>query len=733
MNTLSEEQQHILDIVKTGSNVMVDAVAGTGKTTLILSIAKELSTASILQMTYNSSLRLDVKSKVSELKLENIRVHTFHSLAVRYYKPNAFTDTELRCILLKNTPPCIEIPHIDVLVLDECQDLTFLYFQFMVKFVKDMGHPIQLLILGDYMQGLYDFKGADVRFLTMADRIWQDAHFPMLKTREFHKCTMQMSFRITNQMCSFVNDVLLGEPRMKACRDDQRVVYIRQTRNNLLNIVCAEINKLFEQGAKPCDIFVLGPSVKGTDSNIRRIENKLVERDIPCHVPMMESDKIDDRVIGGKVVFSTFHCVKGRQRKYVFVVGFDHSYHRFYARNKPIDECPNTIYVASTRATNGLYVLESNEKPEDRPFQFLKKNHVEMKKCDYIDFRGMHQTNFQEPVNSRTGGADGDRPKSQIRTSPTDLIKFIPESVIEEISPVLDKIFVTEMAEHDVIEIPSVIETKMGFFEEVSDLNGIAIPSMYYDNLFNSEATDSAKRGNILLELIKMNISNMKANEHIYLKKIVETIPEVIENVEDYLYLANIHSAIQERLYFKLKQINRDEYNWLNEEQIKGCRNRLEEVIGADCYSEIPSIEEIIIDYHDEEIHSKIDEFLLPIFGASKQFRFYGRVDLITRNIVWELKCTSKISIEHLLQVVIYAWLWHMRSGVDVVHSGKKTFKIFNIKTGEILRLDATMDELHTVMIALLKGKYYEEVVKSDEEFIRECEVYMEKCFPPTV
>ena len=50
MITLSDEQQYILDTVKEGHNVMVDAVAGTGKTTLILSIARELSDKKILQL-----------------------------------------------------------------------------------------------------------------------------------------------------------------------------------------------------------------------------------------------------------------------------------------------------------------------------------------------------------------------------------------------------------------------------------------------------------------------------------------------------------------------------------------------------------------------------------------------------------------------------------------------------------------------------------------------------------
>ena len=55
MIQLSEEQQCILDTVKEGHNVMVDAVAGTGKTTLILSIAREMPDTKILQMIYKIS------------------------------------------------------------------------------------------------------------------------------------------------------------------------------------------------------------------------------------------------------------------------------------------------------------------------------------------------------------------------------------------------------------------------------------------------------------------------------------------------------------------------------------------------------------------------------------------------------------------------------------------------------------------------------------------------------
>ena len=521
MINLSAEQENILLHIQSGKNVVVDSCAGTGKTTLILSVAKALPSKKLLQMTYNSMLRYEVKDRVKRSGIDNMQVHTFHSLAVRYYLPTSFTDTGIRYILLKDLPPIVALPRFDVFVLDEAQDMTFIYFQFMAKVARDAGSPIQLLILGDYMQGLYEFKGADIRFLTLADIIWSD--FSGLKSPEFQKCTMKMSYRITNTMCSFVNRVMLGKDRMDACKPGEPVTYIRNTRQNMERVVAAEILKLFEEGYVPSDIFVLGPSVKGVNSNIRQLENILSERGIPCHVPMLENDKIDERVIDKKVVFSTFHCVKGRERRVVFVLGFDNSYFRYNARTLPRDICPNTLYVASTRSTERLYLLENDSHRGDRPLDFLKMSHIEMKQQDFIRFRGQHQTLFVEPEERDPGSLI-----IKHFLTPTELIKFIPECIMEEISLTLDRIFIKESGEPDDLEIPSIMETRRGFFEEVSDLNGIAIPCIYYDYL-----QGGSQNSNVLLRLIEENIEAMRSNEHHYLKEIVKTLPENLETASD--------------------------------------------------------------------------------------------------------------------------------------------------------------------------------------------------------
>jgi hypothetical protein len=87
-------------------------------------------------------------------------------------------------------------------------------------------------------------------------------------------------------------------------------------------------------------------------------------------------------------------------------------------------------------------------------------------------------------------------------------------------------------------------------------------------------------------------------------------------------------------------------------------------------------------------------------------------VDIVTEKSVWELKCTTQITIDHMLQVIIYAWLW------KILDKPERMFRIFNVKTGEKWVLQSNMDELLQIIVALLKGKYGKNSVKTDEEFL---------------
>ena len=695
MNQPSQEQQQIIDYVKDDYNIRVEAVAGSGKSTTVLSLANQCPNKEILQLTYNSSLRLEIKEKVETLNIHNIKIHTFHSLAVKYYSRQAHTDTGIRHILLYKLKLLQPIPKIDILVIDENQDFTELYFQFVLKFLLDYAKPIQIICLGDPRQCIYEFKGADPRFLTMADEIWSP--FFYLKTDKFIKCNLRTSYRITNQMGFFVNKALIGDNLMLTCRDGDPVTYIRNNRKNVENILIFNIKNLINNGIKPDDIFILAASIKGINSYIRKLENRLVEHNIPCHVPIFETEKLDERVIDGKIVFSTFHSVKGRQRPFVFILGFDNNYFIQYARTLPKNECPNTLYVGCTRAIKHLFLIEYDERPTDRPLEFLKMGHRDLVNCSFVDFKGFPRKIFHNSDSSQ------DNIKSLIEKrfeTPTKMVQFIPDFVLNEISPIIDKIFDFSQVYTTNIEIPSVIQTNYGY-EDVSDLNGIAIPSFFYEKI---------SKNNILKSLIDQSILEMRPNEHFFLKNTIKNIPETFNSINDYLYLSNIYISIQERLYFKLKQINSNEYNWIDEELLNQCIERLEKMI-VENNEYIPSFEKTLIHNSNESLHENIDHILKPHFTENILFRFSAIIDVFSENSIWELKFTNQISIEHKIQLVIYAWIYQS------MNLPSRDFKLFNIKTGELYVLNSNFDDLSTIVISILKGKYEKPIIKTDIEF----------------
>lgn len=693
MNNPSEEQRIIINNIEKGVNVHVQAVAGSGKSTSVFSISKALPDKNILLLTYNSSLRLETKERAQILNLTNMEVHTFHSLGVNYYTENAHTDTGLRQSLLYKYVPRKPIKPFDILVIDENQDLTQLYYMFVVKFLLDYGQKIQIICLGDERQCIYDFKGADSRFLSMCDKLWES--FIHLRNPNFVKCHLKTSYRITDQMGKFVNECLYGDEIMKTCRSGENVVYIRNSRQNTESFIIFSIKRLLECGVKPDEIFILSASVKGVNSHVRKLENCLVEENIPCFVPMFETDKLDERVIQGKIVFSTFHSVKGRQRKYVFLCGFDNNYFQHFARDMDRELCPNTIYVGCTRAIERLYLIEYDHFPNDRPFEFLKKTHHDFINCEYMDFKGMPRSYYRRSESL-------DYTSTKHFESPSKIVQFIGEDVLYSITPVIDEIFHKNSGlDLNVIDIPSVVETDHGY-EDVSNLNGIAIPFLFYEKMCQN---------NLLNTLIDSCVKDMKT-EHRFLRDLVKSLPDHCSSITDYLYMSNILVSIQEKLYFKLKQIKKEQYNWLSYSIITQCLLRLESYIDTSDKDSM-KFEYNFINYNSEELHKKVDEHLKQYF-PNKEFRFSAILDVVNNETIYELKCTNSITIEHKVQLVFYAFLWKLCELPD------KEFILFNIKTGERFELKGTFEQINFIIVTLLKGKYDEREKKNEDDFLAE-------------
>ena len=685
---ISQEQNDIIN-TKSNVNIKVDAVAGSGKTTTILHMSMANPTKNIFQITYNNLLKREVRKKASRLCVDNMEIHTYHSLAVKYYSPSAYTDEEIKKILLSKQPinkKIISQP-VDILFIDETQDMILDYYKLVKKFIQDTNSNPQIIILGDRCQGIYDFKGANTKFLTLADKIWNTS---------FVNLNLSTSYRLTNQISWFVNNIMLGYNRINTIKDGSRVdYYISNPFKIYKKIGKYLVNKIKNKRILQSDIFVLIPSLKTTESPYKKLENYLVRHGINCVTPISDDTKLDDKTIENKVVFTTYHQAKGRERKIVILYNFDNSYMEYYTRENISSTkiCPNILYVGATRASEKLILIQDFN---TKPLEFL--NITKLKSNDYIKI-----INTEKQHKGVTTITKSFKHKSEIKkVNVTDLVKFISPHTLDIIIPLLENnLFIeTKPPKTKLISIPNKIEIINGdkiIWEDVSDLNGLVIPAILESKLNQTTST--------IENCVKEKLQNKF--ESAGCEKYMGIINIPCKTIRDFLKVGNVYTSLQNKLHAKLAQIKK--YNWLSESMVKKAHSYMN-MINTDTLFEITicSDPELGLDYF---------EYIHETYGI---IQLRGRLDAVTTDSVWEFKCVDHLSIEHKLQLVIYYWMW-VKADIGDIYGNKK-FSLINIKSGQILELNNTNWYIVKQIVNLLfDEKYLEKKVLTDLEFISMC------------
>lgn len=689
----SKEQSHVIEGIKQGSNIYVDAVAGSGKTTTVLSLAQLLTNKFIIQFTYNTELRREVKEKVCKQNLANIEIFTYHSFAYMYYSDEASTDIGIFKIIDNNLTPIKCLPKIDIIVLDEIQDMMSLYYVFIYKVLFDLKNKVQLLILGDKYQGLYEFKGADTRFLTLANKLWGISPY------SFVKKTLTTSYRVTRQIANFVNKCMIGKNRINAVKDGPNVLYLKNDKHSEVSkIICRKILDFISSGyAAPEDIFILTPSLKKT-TLYKMIENRLVDNNIPCYVPINDDSSLSEDIIKNKVIFSTFHQSKGRERKVVVVCQFDNDYFLYYNRCPVIDrfKCPSTLYVAATRATDQLIIIETSD-----PLPFLQYSHTQMKNSGFIDFPsiplGIMNTNSKKELNQTFN-----------KSSPSEIIKFLPNETLFIVEELINQIYtLDERAGENLInvKIPGhipVYYNGIELSEEVSDINGITIPSLYEEKYTGSNT-------------IKMNV--MKTQNNCQYKKYLKNVDFNNTTISDSLLISNVYNSNYNGLKFKMAQIHPNSYNWLTSEMVSNVHSNMDIYMNTQ--------KNIIFEYQisesakiDEETYRDMDLFIEEKCVGVNKIRFQSVADAVSDTDIWEFKCVSALTLENKLQLIIYAWLWKMLLEKKM---GPRKCNLMNIRTGELQVLNYNSPLIDEIMVHVIQSKFKILEVVDDVDFLEKC------------
>lgn len=777
----STEQKTIIDAVLSGKNCLVNAVAGSGKTTTVMGLAEFAPEKNIVQITYNRHLKDEVVAKISankkiksdtdtfnndgnteiwtyipnssytewsikqepdmespvigkikqnhrfkvfekkgiwfkinyktivgyirsELPSEttgiyepnkyiqkcfkntNLSVYTYHGLCVRFYNRTAYNDSVIDKVVFTDKKPSLELPKVDILVIDETQDMTLLYYKLIKKFIKDLKNLPTILLLGDVNQGIYEFKKSDRRFLSLGDQLFAD-HGPFLRL------TLRTSYRLTDSISSFLNEIMLGENRIVTQKAGPKVAYIRaDIWSDASAIVCKIILDLLLTKKYKCDdIFILSASVlskkEGISLPINKLENMLVSKGVQCFTSMNDESAINKDVANGKVVFSTFHQAKGRERPVVIVYGFDSNWFKYYGKNKDKTICPKELYVAVTRAKERLILVEGVDPESDvTPLPFLKyinDNFTEFKNKPYLALNGL-----QPKVKTQHQLEE----KEEMRTSPSDLLKFIADDTLRSLVFMKEALFTRINAPSKDINIPVKINNNIGLLENVSDINGLALPMIW----------ETQKKGTSSI----YNYITSKCNVSDIIEENIKTLPSTPSLPEDFLKIANIYQALTSGFHFKLAQI--DKYDWLTTEHITACHALMNSYLDVAVQFE-KEIEEVI--------YTKLAKGVVSICG---------RLDAFDKNAVYEFKCVSELTIEHFLQLIIYAWLWtqpsdeNQKSLFEIY--GQRKFLLINLRTDEIHELNTHSTYIDDVVDLLIENKFVNNTINiSDNDFIHHC------------
>lgn len=652
----SEEQENIINLIK-DYHVVVDSVAGCGKTTTVIHTAMKYPDQKILILMYNKRLKEETKIKMSSLSLNNVEVQNFHSFFVRHYEGESFTDIGLGHTISRNMSPKKPFDF-DIIVIDEAQDMKVIFFRALCKIINDNRisiSPPRIMILGDKFQNVYKFLGSDERFLLYSSKVFT---MKKLAQVEWRSAKLSVSYRLTRQTALFVNKCVLGYDRIQAVKEGPLVKYIICNLFRSTNKIVKEM--IDKYGYE--NIFIVSNSVRSGKSPLRNIANKMSEAGIPIYVPQSDDADIDSKVIEGKLVFTTYNQTKGLERECVIVFNIDE-----WNPHKGT-EPPNAIYVAMTRAKTQLVLFHSNN---SNYANFMKRN--EIPKYSELKVIGKYKPDEVRPVK--------DLPAVPV----AQLIEYLTGAVIDKAC----SYFTTKSGNDNcgTVSIPTTI-INGDLYEEVSDITGIMIPA-YYEYVTNGHLqiyTHMDVKTRAKINMPKTRVCSDK------------------ESISRLLHMANIYISSDSGYKHKLAQIKN--YDWVTTEHLEMITPRLKKNIG---------IKNNDFEYRVESIDTIMTK---KIMGSIDCVARFG--DKVCRVYEFKCVSTLKRTHLIQLAIYAYLLETGIAAGKYTDITQPRDYILLNLLSGKHYRLKFNLSDLREMVEFLIIQKFFIKDEKSDKTFFQE-------------
>lgn len=321
---LSNEQQYFITNALAGNNILVEACIGSGKTTVIQALCDMFPTNKlILYLTYNKLLKIDAKSKI---KNRNITVTNYHGFVYPYLMRN-----DLKCGLSEAiqvfTENRLSIPRYDILIIDEYQDIEKNFAE-MLEYIKSTNPNMQIIMVGDMAQKIYDKTTLDVANWT------QSFLTPNHIELEFTQC-FRLQPALAKKLGSIWNKSIIGV-------------------NPFCQVHEMRKNQIVEFLAKqdPSDVLCLGAKTGGMVDVLNKLEEKYPEKYNKYTVYASIADR-DANIEPNEntAIFTTFDSSKGMEKPICIVFDWDEAYWEKRTRQPNTDAAilKNIFCVAASR------------------------------------------------------------------------------------------------------------------------------------------------------------------------------------------------------------------------------------------------------------------------------------------------------------------------------------------------------------------------------------------------
>lgn len=668
----TEEQQSIRDCLQT-NNVQVQAGPGVGKTTTILYCISSYPKLNFLFLTYNNALCSEVNSICSKYnKYDNWEIRTFHGFTCTHYQLGADRDIIIDDVLRKKRKPNKKF-HYDVIIIDEVQDMTPLYFCLVNKIIQDDdGQVLRMMVVGDEKQALYPFLGADKRFLTMANYLFDTMPEPWVNK------TLSQTHRLTKQMVAMTKNVFNTTPNLISYKNGPPVDY--RIINTYTDEPCNILDSLLKEYL-PHDIYVLNNTVRG--HVMSKLANHIADKypDIKIFMTSKDTEKLDPNVIKDKIVLTTCFSVKGLERKAVLLLNFDN-----YRKEDDAPEISCHRFVGLTRAQEELIITHH------------KTN----------DYLGCVDKDKLPKFTNKIGEAKPGIKKNGTNSdySVTQLVNYlsfeVEKNVIDKLIPYVYPH--PDFQEHNNSELQTVVKFDDSV-EYVASILGNVIPLLFEKRIKNLDRFINMIK--IMIEAIKdKEVKKSFGNQYTNICNKFKF--KQLTELEYIAKLSLLEQAVRDGVKYKMQQIKN--FDWLNAD-----KEKIEKRLNI-------MLEEI--DTKNKQVDFEIEVELEMV--NKKKLR--GVIDcmIIGEDTIdiYEFKCTNRVEPEHLFQLMLYALIVERNVQINP-HYGhlknkKRRYFIYNILSDERFEIKYSEENFYIALNCLMEHQNEDNRNKklTDDEFM---------------